>query len=383
MALRVLLADESSTIKKVIQLALQDFGVEVKAVPVGTDVEAVAKQFKPDLILADVLLVKKNGYEIATSFKQQEDLQNIPIVLMWSGFIAFDETKFAVSGAEGKIEKPFDADTLRDVVKKCVPRLQGNQISKYLKYELPEFVEAKPSIPAAPDTPGPSKNTETQKVVLTPPPPPLPLKPQISGENSAELGAIKPPPTFKPDESLTTTTSFEVQSIELPSEELEATSPFDQDLEDVDDFQQVPLPGRRRNTSVMQDDWSSKKLMQGEPVLEKSIAIPDPFSIDVSDAVIATMDQAQDSIALMDISNSNDHNSSTKGHKPHNPMGQGGRLQVQSLGQQIDPQRLEELVREQVTEVLKEIAWRVVPDIAERVVREEMQKLLKEAERLQ
>jgi CheY-like chemotaxis protein len=69
MALRVLLADESSTIKKVMQLALQDFGVEVKAVPIGVDVVQVAKSFEPDIIFADILLAKMNGYEVSKATK--------------------------------------------------------------------------------------------------------------------------------------------------------------------------------------------------------------------------------------------------------------------------------------------------------------------------
>ena len=54
MALRVLLADESTTIKKVMQLALQEFAVEVKAVRSGLDVSEVARSFSPDIVFADV-----------------------------------------------------------------------------------------------------------------------------------------------------------------------------------------------------------------------------------------------------------------------------------------------------------------------------------------
>ena len=64
MALRVLLADESNTIKKVMELSLQDFAVEVKAVNMGVDVLEVARNFKADIIFADVLLPKVSGYEV-------------------------------------------------------------------------------------------------------------------------------------------------------------------------------------------------------------------------------------------------------------------------------------------------------------------------------
>src|SRR5690606_3309788 len=94
MALRVLLADESSTIKKVFQLSLQDFAVEVQPVNVGLDVLAVAKKFQPDIIFADVLLQKKNGYEVCSEIKHDPQLSKIPVVLMWSGFMELDEDKF-------------------------------------------------------------------------------------------------------------------------------------------------------------------------------------------------------------------------------------------------------------------------------------------------
>src|SRR5690348_5203904 len=108
MALRVLLADESSTIKKVFQLALQDFAVEVRPVNVGLDVLTVAQGFQPDIIFIDILLQKKNGYEVSAELKQDAQLKSVPVVLMWSGFMELDDDKFQASLANAKLEKPFD-----------------------------------------------------------------------------------------------------------------------------------------------------------------------------------------------------------------------------------------------------------------------------------
>lgn len=142
MALRVLLADESSTIKRVMQLALQDFGVEVKAVPVGLDVLPVAKTFQPDIIFADVLLVKRNGYEVCADLKADAEMQSVPVVLMWSSFMEVDEAKLNQSAPDARLEKPFDADALRQLVKDLVPKTQSNPISSYLQFpKMPEFNE--------------------------------------------------------------------------------------------------------------------------------------------------------------------------------------------------------------------------------------------------
>ena len=149
MALRVLLADESSTIKKVMQLALQDFGVEVKAVPIGLDVLQVAQSFHPDIIFTDVLLQKKNGYEVSAELKADPILKNVPIVLMWSGFMELDEAKAKLSKANRRLEKPFDAETLRTIVKELVPSTASNVISQYLTFpDLPPMIENEKRAPA-------------------------------------------------------------------------------------------------------------------------------------------------------------------------------------------------------------------------------------------
>lgn len=148
MALRVLLADESSTIKKVFQLALQDYAVDVRPVNVGIDVLPVARSFKPDIIFADVLLQKQSGYDVAANLKQDPDLGTVPVVLMWSGFMEFDEDKFTASRAEAKLEKPFDVNQLRGLVNELVPKTKGNRLSQYLSFpSQPEFKEDTPERP--------------------------------------------------------------------------------------------------------------------------------------------------------------------------------------------------------------------------------------------
>lgn len=146
MALRVLLADESSTIKKVFQLALQDFAVEVQTVNLGIDVASVAESFSPDIIFADVLLQKKSGYEVSAEMKAHGNLSEIPVILMWSSFMDIDEDKMQASGANGRLEKPFDVKTLRKLVEQFVPRTKEQKLSGYLSFpKLPEFEEASPA----------------------------------------------------------------------------------------------------------------------------------------------------------------------------------------------------------------------------------------------
>lgn len=177
--MRVLLADESSSIKKVIQLALQDMGVEIKTVHLGVDVPEVSRQFFPDIIFADVLLQKRNGYETCSDLKQDSQLQQIPVVLMWSSFMELDQQKFRECGANGQLEKPFDVDDLRSLVINLVPKLRNNPVSSYigfapaLKMEMQE--ETHPPAASQPRTAPPQPSLQqqgpSQPPFFTPPPP--------------------------------------------------------------------------------------------------------------------------------------------------------------------------------------------------------------------
>jgi two-component system, cell cycle response regulator len=143
MALRVLLADESSTIKKAIQMALSDLGVDVKSVSSGLDVLAVSCIYKPDLIFADILLTKKNGYEVCAEIKNDPELKRTPVILMWSSFMQLDQTNFIKVKAEASLEKPFDSEALRSLVERYSPKTAMFPLKGLLNHpELPEFEES-------------------------------------------------------------------------------------------------------------------------------------------------------------------------------------------------------------------------------------------------
>ena len=143
MALRVLLADESSTIKKAIQMALSEYSVEVKSVQSGLDVLAVAHSFKPDIILADVLLTKKNGYEVCAELKKDPGTRLIPVVLMWSSFLQLDRNQVTKVKADATLEKPFDTETLQGLVEKFVSKLANFPLKGLLTHaRLPDFTES-------------------------------------------------------------------------------------------------------------------------------------------------------------------------------------------------------------------------------------------------
>ena len=182
MALRVLLADESSTIKKVMLLALQDYGVDVKSVPVGLDVLAVAKTYKPDIVFADVLLTKRSGYDVGRDLKSDTETQRIPVILMWSGFMELDEARARASMADDRLEKPFDAEILRGLVRKYVAKTQTNTVSSFLSFPpMPEFQDIDPRLKNN-EAPGDALSLDADEEEFSQ----VPLYPQSSHTTPAE-----------------------------------------------------------------------------------------------------------------------------------------------------------------------------------------------------
>ena len=181
MSLRVLLADESASIRKVFQLGLQDYGAEVKSVQNGLDVIQVAEAFEPDIIFADILLQKKNGYQVSEELQTHQTLKNVPIILMWSSFMELDQTKYKQCQAHGEMEKPFEVDTMRSFIETLVDRTKKQQLSQFLTFPesiKKEFIEEnvsqevaaveinddEPSIMVVPELPEEDDSDETTSV---------------------------------------------------------------------------------------------------------------------------------------------------------------------------------------------------------------------------
>ncbi len=208
MALRVLLADESTTIKKVVQLTLQDFDVDVRSVSVGLDVLSVTKTFKPDLIFADVLLAKRSGYEVCHDLKSDPETQKIPVVLMWSGFMEIDEQKARLSGADRRLEKPFDPSALRGLVQDLVKKTRDNPVSSFIQFPpLPEFQESPAQAPAQPAAEPQTSIPQMSQKVHTPTQVtqniPMHQELVIDDTESVDEWIQKPPPqTEKPSDTM-------------------------------------------------------------------------------------------------------------------------------------------------------------------------------------
>src|SRR6267142_5015962 len=121
---KLLLADDSVTIQKVIDLTFADEGVQVIAFGDGREAMAKIEEIAPDVVLADVFMPFMNGYEVCEYIKQHEKLKHIPVMLLVGSFEPFDEADARRVGANDTLTKPFQS--IRRLIDK-VGALVGNR----------------------------------------------------------------------------------------------------------------------------------------------------------------------------------------------------------------------------------------------------------------
>jgi len=125
MSKKLLLADDSITIQKVIQITFAHEDYELTITDNGDAALAKAQEIKPDLVMTDIYMPGKNGYELTTAIKQDPALQNVPVLLLAGSFEPFDEDKARSCKADAWIEKPFESQSLIDKVAELLDAAQG------------------------------------------------------------------------------------------------------------------------------------------------------------------------------------------------------------------------------------------------------------------
>jgi len=105
---KLLLADDSVTIQRVIELTFADEDVQVFAVGDGQQAIDRVRADPPDIVLADVGMPERDGYEVAAFIKGDPKLAHIPVLLLTGAFEPVDEVRARAVGCDGVLVKPFE-----------------------------------------------------------------------------------------------------------------------------------------------------------------------------------------------------------------------------------------------------------------------------------
>jgi len=295
MAKTLLLADDSVTIQKVVNISFASEDVTLVTVDNGDDAVERAKETRPDLILADVVMPGMNGYEVCEAIKADPDLAHIPVLLLTGTFEAFDEERASRAGAAGHVAKPFEAQTL------------VNQVNRMLAEAPPPAAAAREPAaippPEAVTTPttGDAETGESFDFFdddlgdLVAPEAAAPEADSVSFEDSDSAFAFG-------DEDLAPAT---------PEPLREATAPPPSPAQDLGAaFDDTPIPDR--TVAILPDDAGPAEVLPSEPAPQPPAEVPptapsadfdDPGFAEASDEMLAIPEsEPEDSFAPIDPS---------------------------------------------------------------------------------
>lgn len=123
--LKVLVIDDSNTIRRSAEIFLKQGGHEVLLAEDGFDALSKVNDYLPDLIFCDILMPRLDGYQTCAIIKRNPKFSNVPIVMLSSKDGVFDKARGRMVGSQDYLTKPFTKDQLLHTVQELGSAKQG------------------------------------------------------------------------------------------------------------------------------------------------------------------------------------------------------------------------------------------------------------------
>ncbi|MEM8960816.1 MAG: response regulator [Acidobacteriota bacterium] len=386
MAKSILLADDSVTIQKVVELTFMEEDYQVIAVGSGADALArLDSGAPPDLVIADVHMPGPDGYQVAEQVKQR--FPDLPVLLLVGTFEPFDEARATSSGADANLKKPFDSQDLLRRVEDLISRgstaapvyddlgLTENHPTAETKITPSPFVE---DTPFELDTdPAPEFELEPEDPEL----PPFELDtPDESGVATAEVAfQTDPIPPFPTD----TPPLPDFDSMTETAEEDSGSTPFDSMVAETAPEAPEPVPSAIPFTPdpvVTPPPVEVAFEAEHEPAAPQPMpAAPEP----AAPAAPATEPVAPEPVAAVAAEPEPVSAADETPAAPAEPEPAPAAAAASNGGplSDEDVERIARQVAKMIGEtILRDVAWEVVPDLAEVVIRERLRQLESQVE---
>ena len=123
--LKVLVVDDSNTIRRSAEIFLKQGGHEVLLAEDGFDALAKVNDYQPNLIFCDILMPRLDGYQTCAIIKRNAKFSNVPVVMLSSKDGVFDKARGRMAGAQDYLTKPFSKEQLLLAVQQFGTVAQG------------------------------------------------------------------------------------------------------------------------------------------------------------------------------------------------------------------------------------------------------------------
>ncbi len=119
---KILVADSSPSIQKIIRMSFPAEEFEIFFFNDGQEVQDSLKQINPDAILMNLSLPQKDGYDLGEHIKNQEELVQVPLILIKDAFEPLDKDRLESLEFDELVQKPFDSDALVQKVRSIIEK---------------------------------------------------------------------------------------------------------------------------------------------------------------------------------------------------------------------------------------------------------------------
>ena len=387
MSKKILLADDSITIQKVIGITFANEDYELTVVDNGADAVTKAGEISPDLVLADVIMPEKDGYEVCKEIKAIPALAGIPVILLTGTFETFDEAKSQEVGADDFITKPFESQTLIDKVKEQLGKVSAAPVA------VPP-VAAEVPVAAAPVPPVAAPVVEDEIVfdlgedeVVAAPAVETPVVPESPGEDMwaeddfgdvapASVDATEEPAAVKEtasdediwgDMDLGDEAAVEADlELETAAEDSASTAvdefdefEFEDEIPGVEDFMKEPAEPAAVTPLEKESIEFEDELVETPPIVAPPVETAPVMETPLSESTPAPVVEAEVAQAV------------TTPIPPQEPA-----LAAQpDASQGLSEEQLRNLLSQASKEMIEKVIWEVVPELAETLIKEEIKKL--------
>ncbi len=401
---RVLLADDSITIQKVVELTFAETDHEVVAVGNGRELLDRVGEVRPDVVLCDVVMPDVNGYDVCQELKSNPDTLHIPVVLLTGTFEPFDRNRALAVGCDAIITKPFEAEelvrTVEDLMRQPAGSAESSPSSEGVG--VPDDVEGidftttgfeSMSPPESEASPGvPDEGIEFTSSGASAPDP----TPQGAGDPPTEAAGPGPDAPFASEDGAEegegggeADSPFEFGGATddegapagegLESAEPEAVSEADTEIAEP------PVDG-------MPDDDVAEAVPSAEGDIGREPGADETSGADEGAVVAETAAPPTDaepgveeSMQQEDEPRADEPEASVEPEAPvEQPAAAGGADVVAMPGAALSEEDVERIARkvlELAEPMIERLAWEIVPDMAEMLVRKRIRELEEAAER--
>lgn len=137
MSYTLLLADDSATIQRIVELTFASQDISVVAFSDGDHAIASLDRSIPDIVLADVGMPGRSGYEVSRYIKNSPSLAHIPVLLLTGAFEPVDQVKAREAGCDGILIKPFEPQfvitRVKELLRKPKPGSKDEEVEQYFE----------------------------------------------------------------------------------------------------------------------------------------------------------------------------------------------------------------------------------------------------------